>query len=301
MKLFSKKPNTTAVTAFIYEQIRRKKSVRVNKCLVTHIERYEQSRGIKLLSNSFSDAVCEDFICYLQSRKLLKSTIKGYVDAIFSVFRKIKRAGYEVDFSFENVKSGKESSTTVYLTRTEIDNIYSMKIANKRRRLVRDIFITGCYTGLRFSDLSKLSDKNIVGNIIKKKTQKTGETVEIPIHSYVREIIKKHDGFPRYESSIFNFNKVLKTICRHSSINDKVLIERTRSGKVERFTKKKCDLVSSHTARRSFATNAYLAGIPTAKIMLMTGHKTEQSFFSYIRIGKTENARELAKHPFFNS
>lgn len=45
--------------------------------------------------------------------------------------------------------------------------------------------------------------------------------------------------------------------------------------------------------------NMYLAGIPTAKIMLFTGHQTEDSFFKYIRIGKQENAKELAEHPFF--
>lgn len=61
----------------------------------------------------------------------------------------------------------------------------------------------------------------------------------------------------------------------------------------------KWQVISSHTARRSFATNAYLAGIPVFRIMLITGHKTEESFFRYIRIGKAENARELAQHPFF--
>lgn len=58
-------------------------------------------------------------------------------------------------------------------------------------------------------------------------------------------------------------------------------------------------LVSSHTARRSFATNMKLAGVETAKIMLFTGHKAQEAFFRYIRIGKLENAKELSSHPFF--
>lgn len=57
--------------------------------------------------------------------------------------------------------------------------------------------------------------------------------------------------------------------------------------------------VSSHTARRTFATNAYLAGILPARIMLITGHKTEQAFFRYIRIDKVRNAQELAQMDFF--
>ena len=58
-------------------------------------------------------------------------------------------------------------------------------------------------------------------------------------------------------------------------------------------------LVISHTARRSGATNMYLAGIPTFRIMLLTGHTTEESFFKYIRIGKEENANVLSEYPFF--
>ena len=36
--------------------------------------------------------------------------------------------------------------------------------------------------------------------------------------------------------------------------------------------------ISSHTARRSFATNYYLQGFPTIDLMKVTGHKTEKAF-----------------------
>jgi integrase len=104
---------------------------------------------------------------------------------------------------------------------------------------------------------------------------------------------------PSYNNSYQNFNKVIKTICKRAGILDKCLIERTIGFKVDSKTFKKCELVSSHTARRSFSTNAYLAGIPTKNIMLLTGHKTEAAFFKYIRISKSENAKLLSEHSFF--
>lgn len=58
--------------------------------------------------------------------------------------------------------------------------------------------------------------------------------------------------------------------------------------------------VLSHTARRSFATNAYLAGLPPISIMKITGHKTESSFMKYIKISEKENAIQLKGHEFFN-
>ena len=61
----------------------------------------------------------------------------------------------------------------------------------------------------------------------------------------------------------------------------------------------KYQFISSHTARRTAATNMYLAGIVPYRIMLVTGHKTEKSFFRYIRITREENVKVLAKHKFF--
>ena len=63
--------------------------------------------------------------------------------------------------------------------------------------------------------------------------------------------------------------------------------------------KEKCDLVSTHVARRSFATNAYKAGVPTIAIMKITGHKKESTFLKYIKISAEENAELLKDHPFF--
>lgn len=53
------------------------------------------------------------------------------------------------------------------------------------------------------------------------------------------------------------------------------------------------------TARRSFATNAYKAGVPTIAIMKITGHRLESTFLKYIRVSAKENAEILSNHPFF--
>ena len=54
--------------------------------------------------------------------------------------------------------------------------------------------------------------------------------------------------------------------------------------------------VSSHTARRSFATNYYLQGFPTIDLMKITGHKTERAFLKYIKVSKLDTARRLNEH-----
>ena len=58
--------------------------------------------------------------------------------------------------------------------------------------------------------------------------------------------------------------------------------------------------IRTHTARRSFATNAYLTGIPMRDIMQVTGHRSTESFLKYIRVTKLETAEKLKDHPFFS-
>jgi len=57
--------------------------------------------------------------------------------------------------------------------------------------------------------------------------------------------------------------------------------------------------VSTHTARRSFATNAYLDGIPAKQIMFITGHAKESTFFNYIHITQKQSAAQLSNETFF--
>jgi hypothetical protein len=61
----------------------------------------------------------------------------------------------------------------------------------------------------------------------------------------------------------------------------------------------KHDLIVTHTARRSFCTNAYLAGVDKLDIMAISTHKTESSFMKYIKVTKQQHADRLAAHPFF--
>ena len=84
-----------------------------------------------------------------------------------------------------------------------------------------------------------------------------------------------------------------------AGITEPVTTVRTEGGRQISRTLPKYKLVASHTARRSGATNMFIAGIPSISIMKITGHHTEKSFLKYIRISQEENARLLSDHPFF--
>ncbi len=102
-------------------------------------------------------------------------------------------------------------------------------------------------------------------------------------------------------------NRYLKEIGRLVGFDALETIIYTKGGK--RITQQlpKYELITTHTARRSFATNQYLLGVPTITIMEMTGHRTEKAFMKYIKVTKREHAQKIRviwnkqkEHPFNN-
>jgi integrase len=200
-----------------------------------------------------------------------------------------------------------EQSDSIYLSEKELEDLYNLDLSNNSRlERVRDLFIVGCWTGLRFSDFSDIKPENINNNFITVKTKKTGESVVIPIHKTVMEIMKKYKS--RYPNSLppaisnVKMNLYLKEFgnkefknkveCLHVTTP----ISITKGGLNVSTNYKKHELITTHTARRSFATNLYLSEFPAISIMKIAGHRTEKAFMKYIKITPDENAKLLHLH-----
>ena len=186
----------------------------------------------------------------------------------------------------------------------EITRIYYYRFINQDKRKakerIRDMFILGCLTALRYSDYSRLTGQNLINGYIVIRTKKTNVDVKVPAHDYVREIFSKYAGQVPCGLCIQYFNKYLKVIMKEIGLNDLVTYSFTKGGKLVTVTKEKWELICSHTARRSAATNMYLTGrMKTLEIMKLTGHRTEQNFFRYIRLTGDDTARSISGDMFF--
>lgn len=179
---------------------------------------------------------------------------------------------------------------------------------NKRLERVRDLFVFGCCVGLRYSDFSRIRPENIIKDgidyFVKVTTQKTSERVIIPAHPMALEILKKYKSenstLPRSVSSQ-RFNDYIKEACKIVGEAESKAAGRAvgfnEAGRLS--TEPELQLwqcVSSHTARRSMATNYYLEGFPVIDLTKITGHKTESSFLRYIKLSKLDAARRLQVH-----
>lgn len=210
------------------------------------------------------------------------------------------------NFTYRSRKfnTAREGVDSIYLNEEEISDILSLDLSsNERLERVRDLFIIGCRTGLRFSDLSNLREENISEskryfNI--SKTKKTDASLKIPIHNDVLEIIEKYkEKTGKYiPSPISNqkMNKYLKEIGAIANLNSEISVVSKIGNQRTQEKVNKYELITCHTARRSFATNEYLAGTPPYIIMAITGHKTEKAFLTYIKIKQKQYAHLLEEH-----
>lgn len=268
------------------------------KNIARKLEKFQTVNHCNLMTDGLNEAVSEEFVYFLKKEDLRPATIKGLVARLVRVLKSAEKKGLGVDYSIEDIPIVGEEPFTVYLSQTELNKILELRL-KKEADLVRDVFLIGCYTGLRYSDLIRISEDNFIEGIIKITSLKTRITSAIPIHPVILPILEKYNySFPLPKTPQ-NYNQVLKRICKRAGITEMILLEYTKGTKIVRKKVPKYSLISSHTARRSLATNMYLTGEPVFRIMLITGHKTEESFFGYIRISRSENAKELKKGGFF--
>lgn len=242
----------------------------------------------------------------IENYEFCNNTINKHTGILKLFMGEAAEKGLHQNFLYKSSKfsTSRNDADSIYLSIDEIYRLLNLDLSNNERlEKVRDLFVIGCWTGLRFSDLSNLRDENISKNldiIHISDIIKTGTTLDIPIHSIVAGILKKYkEKTGSYiPPSISNqkMNDYLKEIGKLvDEFAEEVSRVKKMGNKRIQSKSKKFELITCHTARRSFATNQYLEGVPTYEIMAITGHRTEKSFLSYIKVTQQQFARKLAE------
>lgn len=225
----------------------------------------------------------------------------GKIIKNWKVFLKVaKKQGAHENLIYldEDFRVPDEETDDIYLSEAELKIIYEKQFENKTLDLVRDWFIIDCFTGLRISDIQLLDAQHILKDRIRLVNEKTDTKVVIPIHPYVKDILKKHSGLPR-KITDQKMNEYIKEVCKRAEINEVVLYSVTKGGNRKDFHLKKYEMVSNHTARRCFITNLLNAGIPDNQVMQLAGIKKHATLMRYKKTKPEETADILKDHDFF--
>lgn len=290
---------------YIASQRKRVRSVAVIKCMRDRLMEYQYHLRKKItfsmLDYNFYTGLVE-FLTYdyIQRRRkvieygLKVSTIGKTIKTLRVFIKDRVRRKLITPINMDDFKIVDEETDAIYLSNEEIAQIYHTDLSAHPYLIdYRDLFVLGCLSGLRFSDYSTLNYSDLRSGMLYKKAEKTDCWVVIPLRSEAKEIFIRQ--FKGKTHSISNpvFNRYIKIIAELAGITDPITFSYKKGNRDVVVTKSKAQWVTSHTCRRSFCTNEYLAGTDINLIMKISGHKTHKDFFKYIRITQQEAALKM--------
>lgn len=262
------------------------------------LEDYKKTSPFHIDFETIDKRFYDDFKKYLIRKQFSNNTIGKYFKVLKTILRAAKENNIKVNDFLDSKKFQviTEDVENIYLTVSELDKIKNLNLdKNKRLDEVRDLFLVGCYTGLRFSEFADIKTENFTSDgFIEIKQNKTQNKVVIPIKKELKQILEKYQYKLPKAISNQKFNEYIKEIGQMlPELQTELEITNTKGGQVNTETFKKFELVSTHTARRSFATNEFLQGISILTIMSITGHKSEKSFLNYIKMNNRDHAKKM--------
>lgn len=239
------------------------------------LDTFEEINGCPAEWENITKVNLSNFAAGLQDR-VAKNTAKFYcamLKAVLSLYSE------EVHLPADYAKSLSvrgETSVSTWLDDSEIEKLMAYEPQTDTERLVRDQFILGCLTGARHSDYTRLTPANIVNGKIVYVSQKTKIKAEIPMSPAAERIIL--GGTAVGELSMVTFNSTIRRICRTAGICEEIQVFH----KGEDMNGEKWQFVTSHTARKSFATNVYLRCRDIFLVSRYMGHTSVDMTATYI-------------------
>ena len=287
---------TAYLNKFLETYRNRKRSTRVTIDLtIRHFVGFQKWIGETFMTSQIDKEVLDQYVQYLVYEKDLKAnTVQNFLGTIKRILTRIQQSYIKVDISFKESKVKLIHPYKVALTEQELAAIFCFEDLTVPLQEVRDLFILSCFTGLRYSDASRLSAHNIKDNLISIMTKKTKASVLIPIFTYTRLILEKYNYNLPHARCIQYFNKALKVVCKKVGLTRKIEYEEVKGDDIRVVSRPLYQEISSHTARRTFITTMLRNNVDALVIREITGHKSLASFALY---DKTTQKEKIAKVP----
>ena len=212
------------------------------------------------------------FEAYLRSLGLMTNSVGKHLRNVRTLINEAINQGYMslADYPFRQFRIRKEKPEHRVLTVPELQKLERLQLNRKSRQRVLDSFLFCCYTGLRFSDYTQLTDDSLVLQRGKAwlvlTSQKTGARQKLPVYllfdGKALDLVEKYETLPKMNRIGCNadVNRTLKEIVTQAGITKRVTF---------------------HTARHTFATQLLGQSVPITTIQRLLGHtsvKTTQIY-----------------------
>ncbi len=225
-------------------------------------------------------------------RRIRNSSIDTFVERIRTVLKwaAAKRIysgnGLEYKPKLKQLKK-----PIVFLTHDELMAFYHYQPKKDTERKVQMAYLFCAFTGLRFSDMKDLRWSNLGNGYIEFVTKKTSDLLRVELNRYSTEMIewarerRRADSDRIFEThTIWYHEKLLHRMFRELGFCEPCTYSYYKGNQRIQETREKWELLSTHTARKTFVVNAVTLGIPVEIIMKWTGHKNMKNMDPYLKI-----------------
>jgi len=262
----------------------------------TVLTNFTESTGFKINFRSINDQFYVKFVKF--SREVLKhknNTLGRNIGFIKTFMNWSANKKYHTNFEFKRFEKISSETDEIALSSEELNILWNFDLTNnKRLEKVRDVFVFGCATGMRYSDYSRINEKNIRNGQIFINTQKQKSNLGIPLNKYSKTVLEKYDyNLPMISAQ--KFRDYIKEVCEKVGFTEKI-IKTSFIGK-DRIEEEffKYDMISTHTARRTFITLSLEKGMRPDIVMSISGHKNFSNFKKYIKLSERIREEEMNK------
>lgn len=237
---------------------------------------------------------------YAFTKRNVKANYFAKIIAVLKSFgRWALKKGYNRKSEFLDFKASEQDIDIIFLTFEELMTLYNFEFESDRLSQVRDFYCFGCFTGLRFSDIEKLYLANISETHITLSIQKTKtQNHTIRFNKYSKAILERYKGTiyePLPSISSQKFNNYIKECCRIAGIDTPFTRHWYVGNKKMSETKPNHELITSHTARKTFITNSLLLGMEPAAIKKIANIKKDAVLSKYMKITEAYTDEQMEK------
>ncbi len=266
----------------------------------THLKNYNSN----LQFNDITETFLLKYIDFLRIKlEFSNSTNAKYLKMFKWFLNWATKKGYNTnltyklfEYKFKGTNISNIQNNIVFLSWDELKHLNNLYLGyNKSFDQTRDIYCFCCFTSLRYSDIANLKKNDVKtdnkGNhYIEILTVKTDDKLHIELNNYALSIWNKYKDIEYKNNKAFpvisnqKFNVYLKDVAKLAGLkNQETVIEFKGNKRIDK-TYEKWELITSHTARKTFIINALYLGIQPDIIRSWTGHKDHKTMEQYIKI-----------------
>jgi len=236
---------------------------------VKHLRDFNENCTFAELSREFF----QKFRDYLLT-KVSPNAAATYLARIKTAVHKAVNEGLLLSDPSKSITVKKTDRLPVFLTLDEVRKLSETPCGNEQ---VKNAFLFSCFSGLRYSDVDRLTWDRIRDGYIEFTQRKTGEAERLPLSAQAREILERQRGASVSPNLRRTFLENQVFFLPAQQVVDAQLKRWAKRAGLEKR-------ISFHKARHTFATLSLTSGVDLYTVSKLLGHRDLETTQIYAKV-----------------